>query len=547
MTMVSPLSSRRWRLWPLLAGGLALLILAPVGSILWLAFHPTENIWPHLMATVLPRYMLTTLQLMLLVAVLSIVAGTVAAWLVTVHRFPGSRWLDLALFFPLAIPAYVGAYALVDILDYPGLVQTGLRQMMGWQSARDYWFPEVRNVWGASVVLAGALYPYVYLLARAAFREQSGTIHDVARALGAGPFGLFWRVGLPLARPAIAAGGALVMMEVLADYGTVQHFGVQTLTTGIFTTWLTAGNAGGAAQIACLVLLLVSGLMWVERAGRARARHHGLSRADRPIQPVALHGWKAALALMFCALPFACGFVLPVAVMLHYALAAPSGWLSPDLGQALLNTLIVAGLAAVLTVAVGLIVVFGLRLAGGAMAQRLSALTALGYAAPGAVLALGLLIPLAAMDHRLADLILSLTGHDPGLLLTGTATALVLAYVVRFFGIAQGGISAGMGRIAPSLPMAARMLGQGEGGTLFRVYLPLMRGTLATALVMVFVDSVKELPATLLLRPFNFNTLATRVFEQASLERLNDAAPAALLVMGVGLSAVILLIRGDHR
>ncbi|GHC57722.1 ABC transporter permease [Neogemmobacter tilapiae] len=547
MTLAPYLSRRALPFWPLFAGVLALLILAPVVSVVWLAFHPTENIWPHLLSTVLPRYLLNTLRLMLGVTVLAVVAGTGAAWLVTVHRFPGSRWLDLALFFPLAVPAYVGAYALVDILDYPGLVQSWLRQAMGWQSARDYWFPDVRNAWGASLVLGGALYPYVYLLARAAFREQSGTIHDVARALGAGPYRLFWSVGLPLARPAIAAGVALALMEVLADYGTVQHFGVQTLTTGIFTTWLTAGNAGGAAQIALVVLVMVSGLMWVERAGRAQARHHGLSRADRPIRPIPLAGWRGGFAFLFCFLPFAGGFLLPVAVMLYYAWAAPSGWLSPDLGRALAHTLLVASLAALVTVALALVVVFGLRSARGRWAGRLSALTALGYATPGAVLALGLLIPLASLDHHLADLVSVVTGRDPGLVLTGTATALILAYVVRFFGVAQGGIAAGMGRVAPSLPMAARMLGRGQGGALFGVYLPIMRGTLATALVMVFVDSVKELPATLLLRPFNFNTLATRVFEQASLERLHDAAPAALLVMAVGLCAVVLLIRGDHR
>lgn len=547
MTKTMTLARRKRGGWSLLAVLLSLLVLAPLVSVGWLALNPTENIWPHMLNTVLPRYLLTTLQLMLLVAVLAVVAGTLTAWLVTVHCFPGSRWLDLALFFPLAVPAYVGAYALVDVLDYPGFVQSGLRGVMGWNSAQDYWFPEVRSLWGAGFVLAGAVYPYVYLLARAAFRDQSGSIHDLARALGAGPLRLFWRVGLPLARPAIAAGAALAMMEVLADYGTVQHFGVQTLTTGIFTTWLTAGNAGGAAQIAVLVVVLVSGLMAVERQGRAKARHYGLARADRPIRPVVLSGWRGGLAFLVCFLPFACGFLLPVGIMLHYALAAPMGWLSPELGQALINTLLVAGLAAGLTTALALVQVFGLRLAGMGWAAWLSPLTALGYATPGAVLALGLLIPLAALDHHLADGLLAITGQDPGLLLTGTAGALVLAYILRFFGVAQGGIEAGMGRVAPSLPMAARMLGKGHGGALRRVYLPMMRGTLATALVMVFVDSVKELPATLLLRPFNFNTLATRVFEQASLERLNDAAPAALLVMAVGLAAVVLLIKGDHR
>ncbi len=532
--------------WSLGALLIAALVFAPILSIIWIAFHPAENIWPHLAATVLPRYLANTLILMAGVGILTALFGTVAAWLTSVYRFPGSRWLDYALFFPLAIPAYVGAYALVDFLDYPGLVQTALRDAMGWTSARDYRFPEIRAPWAAAIVLAAALYPYVYLLARAAFREQSGSVHEVARALGCGPARLFLRIGLPLARPAIAAGVALALMETVADYGTVAHFGVQTLTTGIFTTWLTAGNAGGAAQIALLVLAMVVLLVGVERISRRHARHHGLSRADRPVIALGLRGWRAAFAFAFCFLPFVLGFLLPVGVMLRHALLNPGGWVSPGLGQALVNSLAVGGAAALLTVAAAVFLVYGARLSGRVWPRVLLPAATLGYAAPGAVLALGLLIPLAALDHRLADAILALTGYDPGLLLTGTAAALVLAYVVRFFGIAQGAVDAGAGRIAPNLPLAARMLGQGAGGTLRSVYMPLMRGTLATALLLVFVDCVKELPATLLLRPFNFNTLATRVYEEASLERLNDAAPAALLVMAVGLAAVVLMIR-SHR
>jgi iron(III) transport system permease protein len=539
----------RWRpdLWSLGALVIAAVVLAPILSIVWIALTPTENIWPHLMATVLPRYLGTTLVLMLGVAVLTAAMGTGAAWLVSQYRFPGRDWLAQALLFPLAIPAYVGAYALVDLLDYAGPVQSGLRDLFGWTSARDYWFPETRSLPMAVLVLSFALYPYVYLLARAAYREQSGRAYEVARALGCGPWGLFLRIGWPLARPAIAAGVALALMETVADYGTVLHFGVQTLTTGIFSTWLNGGNAGGAAQIAGVILMLILVLVGIERAGRGGARFHRLGRAAQPVEPQPIEGLRRWLATGLCLIPFAGGFLLPVAVMLVLAAAAPEGWLAPGLLEALANTLVVGGLAALVTVGAALFLVYALRMAGSRAVEWLLPLTLIGYAAPGAVLALGLLIPLAAFDNWLADRVLALTGVDPGLMITGTAFALGLAYLVRFFGIAQGAIDAAYGRVAPSLPQAARSLGRSSGGTLGSVYLPLMRGSVLTALLVVFVDCVKELPATLVLRPFNYNTLSTRVFELASLERLSEAAPAALLVMAVGLLAVLVVARGQRE
>ena len=541
----------RWRLprvdvWSFGALLIAAVVLCPILSVIWIAFHPTENIWPHLIASVLPRYLGNTLLLMAGVAVLTALFGTVSAWLIAMYRFPGRSWLDYALLFPLAIPAYVGAYALVDFLDYAGPLQTTLRAAFGWQDARDYWFPEVRAHGPAIVVLASALYPYVYLLARAAFREQSGCSYEVARALGAGPWAMFWRIGLPLARPAIATGVALAMMETVADYGTVIHFGVQTLTTGVFSTWLTGNNAGGAAQIAGVILMLILLLLGAERISRRNARFHRLSRAARPISPLVLRGASGGAAMLFCLVPFLVGFVLPVGVMLSYAFKRPEVWIAPGLLQALGNTVFVGGIAASLTVLAALFLVYGMRMIGRDLARLLLPITALGYAAPGAVLALGLLIPLAALDHRVADFVFWLTGADPGLILTGTSAAIVLAYFVRFFGIAQGALDAAFGRVSPSLDMAARTLGRNAGGTLRAVYLPLMKGSVATAMLVVFVDCVKELPATLLLRPFNFNTLSTRVFELASLERLGEAAPAALLVMAVGMVAVGFLAHANR-
>jgi iron(III) transport system permease protein len=539
--------ARRWvDPWSVLAMVIAAVVLAPILSVLGMALFPTDNIWPHLISTTLPRYLSNTAILMMAVGLLSAMVGTGAAWIVARYRFPLSGWLEWLLLLPLAIPAYVGAYALVDLLEYAGPVQTGLRAMFGWQSARDYWFPEIRSMGAAIVVLSASLYPYVYLLARAAFREQSGSSEEVAMSLGAGAFERFVRVGLPLARPAIAAGMAIVMMETVNDFGTVDFFAVQTLTTGIFSVWLESNNAGGAAQIASVVLVLVILLVTLEKASRRKVQFFNLSGRHRPIERKRLNRFAGIAALVLCLIPFTMGFALPAGVILRHALLNAAEWADPALLRALGNTLTVGGSAAVLTVLAGVLLVYGVRLSGRSLPRLLLPLTTIGYAAPGAVLAVGILIPLAALDNRMADAFEALTGHDIGLVLTGSAFALVLAYCVRFFAIAQGAADAAMGRVSPSLPMAARSLGRSQGRTLIEIYYPLIRGSVGSALLLVFVDCVKELPATMLLRPFNYDTLATRVHNQASLENLGDAAPAAVLIIAVGLVAVGLLARANR-
>ncbi len=533
-------------LWSLGAVAIALLVVLPIAAVVWLAFFPENNIWPHLLSTTLPRYLKNTAILMVSVGLLSGMVGTGAAWIVSRYRFPGAGWLEWALLLPLAIPAYVGAYALVDLLEYAGPVQAALREIMGWKTSRDYWFPQIRSIGAAVVVLSAALYPYVYLLARAAFREQPASAEEVAMSLGAGAFERFRRIGLPLARPAIAAGMAIVMMEIVNDFGTVEFFAVQTLTTGIFSVWLDGSNAGGAAQIATVVLVLVVFLMGLEKSGRRRARFFNLSSRHRPVERVRLTGSAGWLALGLCLVPFLLGFVLPVWVILSHALSNAERWADPDLLDALKNTVFVGGVASALTVLAGIFMVYGVRLSGSALPKLLLPLTTIGYAAPGAVLGVGILIPLASFDHAVADAVEAATGYDIGLVMTGSAAALILAYAVRFFAIAQGAADAAMGRVSPSLPMAARSLGRTQGRVLREVYVPMMRASVASALLLVFVDCVKELPATLLLRPFNFNTLATRVHEQASLENLGQAAPAAVLVILVGLVAVGMLARTNR-
>lgn len=531
--------------WSVGAALIAALVLLPICAVVWFALTPTENIWPHLVSTTLPRYLSNTAVAMFSVGALAALIGTGAAWLVVMYQFPGRNWLQWALLMPLAVPGYVGAYAMVDLLEYAGPVQTALRDFFGWKTPADYWFPPVRARWAAIVVISASLFPYVYLLARAAFREQSGAGYEVARALGVGPWGRFFRVGLPLARPAIAAGTAVVMMETVNDFGTFDYFAVQTLTTGIFTTWLQAGNLGGAAQIATLVLSLVVILVTLEKISRRRSRFFNTARGQRPVTSLPLSGVSAWLATLACFIPLFVGFLLPVGVLISNSVHADQ-WVEPGLLRALSHTLIVGAAAAVLTVLGGLLMVYGVRMSGKQLPRLLMPVTAIGYAVPGAILGIGILVPLAAFDNKLADGILALTGWDPGLMLTGTAAALVIAYVVRFFAIAQGAADAALGRVSPSLPMAARSLGQTAGGALRRVYAPLLRASIGSTLLLVFVDSVKELPATLLLRPFNYNTLATRVYEKASLELLPEAAPAALMICIVGLFAVGLLARANR-
>lgn len=522
-------------------------MVSPIISIIWIAFFPDENIWPHLIQTTLPRYLYNSLILMISVGGIAGMTGVGAAWLIVMYRFPASRWFEWMLLFPLAVPAYIGAYAIVDFLEYAGPVQTALRDMFGWTTSRDYWFPQIRSMQSAILVMSMSLFPYVYLLTRAALREQSGGALEVARTLGLGPFERFWRVGVPLLRPAIAAGIAVVMMETVSDFGTVDYFAVQTLTTGIFTVWLESNNAGGAAQISGVVLALVFFLVILEKIGRKNARYHTNSKQIRKIEPATLLGVRKWGAFGLCALPILIGFALPVGVMISHAIKNTGYWENSDLLQALFNTVSVGGIAAATTVLAAILLVYSVRLTNLPWLQKLLPITSMGYAAPGAVLGVAILIPLAYFDNLMADTIEILTGVDIGLILTGTGFAIILAYSVRFFAIAQGAVDGAIGRIPPSLPLAARSLGRTSTQTLRSIYAPLIKGSISTALLLVFVDSVKELPSTLLLRPFNFNTLSTLVYEQASLENIGQASPAALLVIVMGMLAVLLLAKSNKN
>ncbi len=526
---------------------LAATLLMPIVAVGWMALFPTENVWPHLVQNALPVYLGNTLALMAMVGFGTALVGTAAAWLVVMTEFPGRRLLEWALLAPLAMPAYIGAYALVDLLEYAGPVQTALRALFGWQDSRDYWFPEIRSIWAAGFVLTLALYPYVYLLARAAFREQSVCALEVGRALGCGPWGVFWRVGLPLARPAVVAGSAIAMMETLNDFGAVDYFNVPTLTRGVFSIWLDTYNAGGAAQIAMVMLGFVLLLLAIERISRRGKRFHHTSRRYRPIRRTRPKRLRKFVVIGVCASPVLLGFVLPALVVGWHASAHLEQWADAGFWRAVINTGTLAAIAALVSCLVGIFMVYGARMSGQNAPRWLAQATALGYAAPGAVLAVGVLIPLAALDHRIADTAEASFGVDVGLILTGSAAAVVFAYVVRFSAIAHGAIDGAFGRVTPSMELAARTLGETRGGTLTRVHLPMIKGSVLTAALLIFVDSVKELPATLILRPFNFETLSTTVYGAASLEQLDQAGPAALAIIVVGLAPVALLARSLDR
>ena len=521
-------------------------VILPILSILWVALSVDTSQWQHLLATVLPRYLTNSLTLMLGVGFMSLCLGTSLAYLVTHLDFPGRRVLQYALFLPLAVPSFVAAYTWVEVLEYAGPLQTYLRDLAGWTSARAYWFPNIRSLPGAVLVLSFTLYPYVYLLARAAFRELPASGQDVARSLGLGHARQFLRVSLPQARPAIAAGTAIVMMETLNDFGTVDYFAVQTLTTGIFSLWLESYNPGGAAQLALLAVAIVAVLLWVEKMGRRKARFNKSGRQLARIQPQTLPGAVSAVVLLYCFIPILLGFLIPLIILVKPALSDSSLWSGLGLWRATGNSLLLGSISAVLVVGLSAVMVLGLKGGEGAMRKFLPTLTTLGYAFPGAVLGLGILLPLALFDNWIADLIYSLFDVDPGLIFTGSMGALIIAYVVRFFAIGVGASEAGLASISTNIPFAAQSLGSSPSSLFFKIYQPLMRGALTSALVLIFVDTLKELPATLLLRPFNFDTLSTHIYGQASLENFNAAAPAALMVVTLSLGAIILLAKA-HR
>jgi iron(III) transport system permease protein len=527
--------------WTIAVGLIVALVALPVAAIIVLALSSGFESWPHLVRTILPDALATTLMVMAGVAVITLVVGAGTAWIITMYRFPGRGVLDRLLVIPLAVPTYIVAYCYVDLLDYAGPVQSTLRELFGWRTPRDYWFPDIRSTMGAIFLLASVLYPYVYLAARASFVQQSICVLEVARTLGRTPWGAFIGVALPLARPALAAGVALVLMECLNDLGAVQHLGVETLSAALYATWLQRSSLGGAAQIALAALAVVLILFAIERHARGRRQFHHTTGRYRAIPFSELSGWWAVCATIACLIPVVVGFVLPCLVLAYNAFhfTDEAGWAA--LWRAAGNSVLLAVLAAAATVVLAVILVYARRIVGGSFIRLAVRLAGVGYALPGTVLALGLLIPLAALDNRIDALSRALFGLPLGLLMTGTLFALVLAFSIRFLAVSLGAIEAGMERVSPNLDAAARTLGATPLATMARVHLPLLLPALGSAGLLVFVDAMKELPAALLLRPFNFETLATHIYSLASLELFESAGLGSLAIVLVGLLPVLAL------
>ena len=537
------------RLNPLLAisAAVAALVGLPVASVLTnILSGGTSATWSHLAATVLPDYVANTLVLCLAVALGVIVVGVATAWLTAMHDFPGRRVFEWALVLPMAMPAYVLAYVYTDFLQFVGPLQSLLREFFGWSKA-DYWFPEVRSLAGAVTMFVFVLYPYVYLLTRTTFSERASGMLEASRSLGFGPWRSFFRLSLPLARPAIVAGATLALMETLADYGTVSYFGVQTFTTGIYRAWFSLGDRIAAAQLAAALLAFVIVLLLIEYASRGRSRFHNTSGRRRSIARQRLPGWRGWLAMASCAVPLSIGFLLPVWLLLRLALTDVHAQFGAHFVALARNSFLLAGLTAIIAVALAVLLAYGARLSKGLLAPTLNRLVSLGYAVPGSVIAVGVLIPVTRLDHWLAGQWQNWFGDNPGLLITGGIAALVYAYLVRFLAVALQSVGTSLAKITPSMDDAARSLGLGQGATLRRVHLPILRGSLFTACLLVFVDVMKELPATLVMRPFDFDTLATQAYTLASDERLTEAASVSLAIVAVGLLPLIVLSRGISR
>lgn len=526
---------------------IGLAVLAPVLTLVWWALGGDLSHWRHLATYVLPQALANTAMLLAGVGVLVTLLGTGSAWLVTAYEFPSRRALTWALLLPLAVPTYIIAFAYLDLLHPIGPIQSAIRALLGYDSPRQFRLPDLRSIYGAIFVLGFVLYPYVYLSTRVMFMTQAASLLEAARTLGAGRYGVFFRVALPLARPAIVVGVSLALLETLNDIGASEFLGVQTLTVSVYTTWVTRSDLAGAAQIALTMLAIVIGLILLERHGRKRQRYANTQRM-RPMQPRRLRGPAAALAAVLGWIPVIVGFVAPALYLIveTYKRLHLVGGVSSQLLNGLGNTLIVAFSATIVTLVCGLIVAWAgrtLRESAGFNPGRACARVAsLGYAVPGTVLAIGLLTPFVWIDTAVAKVF-----GGSGLFLMGSMAALVCAYAIRFLAISTGALEAGLARIPPSLEQASRLLGESSAGTLRRVHLPLLRPALAASALLVFVDAMKELPATLLLRPMNFDTLATWLYAEAARGTYEEGAVAALAIVLAGLLPVILLARTNLK
>ena len=528
--------------WRLTVVVIATVFALPVLFVLSSVFTPAGEVWQHLVETRLRDYIVNSLALMFGVGVGVLLIGISTAWLTVNFDFCGRRLFVWALLLPLSMPAYIIAYAYTGLLDTSGPLQIGLRSLFEWQVG-DYWFPQIRSLTGAMLMLTFVLYPYVYLLARSAFLEQSVAASDAGRILGCTPWQNFWRVTLPMARPAIIAGLSLALMETLADFGTVQYFGIDTFTTGIFRTWFGLGDNGAATQLSAVLMAFVFALILIEYWSRRRSRFHHIGSREIPLTRARLSGTDQLLAFSWCLAPVVFGFLIPFGLLIYWCWITADDMLDRHFFILARNSFTLAGLTALLAVIFSLVLAYGRRLAPTPLVRAAIRMTSLGYAVPGTVIAVGVIIPMGWFDNTINDWLERHFGTTWGLIFSGTLFTLVFAYLVRFLAISLQTVGSGLSMVRPSMDDAARNLGYTPRKVLTGIHIPMIRGSLLTAGLIVFVDVLKELPATLILRPFNFNTLAVRAYELASDERLIDSATAATAIVLVGLLPVILLSR----
>ncbi len=534
--------------WRVAAACAALAVAAPLAALVVTAASGSEEIWRDLFAFVLPVATRDTLVLLTGVGVLTAVLGTGTAWLVAAHEFPGRRLFDWALLLPLAVPTYIVAYVYLDVLHPIGPVQSLIRAIIGVDSPRDFRLPDIRSMVGCILLLSAVLYPYVYLTTRAMFMMQSANLIDVARTLGHGRRRIFFRVAIPLARPAVAVGVSLVLLETLNDIGASEFLGIQTLTVSVYTTWVTRSNLPGAAQLALAMLLVVVCVMALERWARRRRRYANDAQHPRPLQRERLQGLHGALAATACALPIFFGFFVPAWYLTDATIARVSfAGISPAIFREMMNTVALSGVATLAAVAVALAVVYAVRTGPSLLPRLFLRVASIGYAVPGTVLAIGLLPIVTGIEAMVDNAAMSLFGISTGLFLLGSGAAIVYAYLARYLAISAGSIEAGFSRVSPSIDAAAQTLGATTGRVLWRVHLPMLKPALATGALLVFVDCMKELPATLLLRPLGFETLATHLYGDAIRGTYEDAAIAALLIVLAGILPVIVLTRVGAR
>ena len=526
--------------WPVAAGLIALVVATPILVVVSSLATPSLDVWAHLWQTQLLELVWNTLALIVGVGLGVVVLGTGLAWLVTMYRFPGRAMFEWLLILPMAMPAYVIGFVFLAFFDYTGPVRHGWRTMFGAKA----WFPDLASYGGVALVMTLVLYPYVYLLTRTAFLEQSASALEAARALGVSKLRLFWTVMLPLARPSIAAGLALALMEVLADFGTVTIYGYSTFTVAIYRVWFGLFNRQAATELASVLLLFTFGLYLLERAMRGRARFSQTEGSVRPVVPMRLIGWRAWAASAVSSLVVGVAFLLPVVQLVRWTVMTIGGsGYDARYPAFLLNTLALAAVTAIVAVAAALVLAYGLRLSRNRVVSLFARLAGMGYALPGSVIAVGVLMPLAFLDHILDHFLRRALGVSSGLLITGSMGGLVLAYLVRFLAVSSQTVEASLVKITPSMDMAARSLGHSAGGVLRHIHLPLLRSSLCCAAILVFVDVMKEMPATLLLRPFGYDTLAVRVWQFTSESMWEAAALPALTIVAGGIVPVLLLSR----